>query len=99
MWGLILLILTQREDINKTFPGHGARRLRWGHREPTAGHAVIIAGTIIMSDDTDHDPYERREDTKPGGLGRSDLVAVLAVTSFLAAIGLTTFYLTTALAH
>lgn len=52
-----------------------------------------------MSDDTDHDPFERAEEEKSQGLGRSDLLAVLAVSSFLAAIGLTTFYLTTALAH
>lgn len=52
-----------------------------------------------MSDDTDHDPFERAKEGNATGFGHSDLLAVLAVSSFLAAIGLTTFYLTTALAH
>jgi Tfp pilus assembly protein FimT len=52
-----------------------------------------------MSDDTDHDPMERDSDERGQGFTSSDLLAVLAVSSFLAAIGLTTFFLTTALAH
>jgi len=52
-----------------------------------------------MSDDTDHEPYDQTPEDERRGLMSSDILAVLAVSSFLAAIGLTTFFVTTALAH
>lgn len=49
-----------------------------------------------MSDDTSHDDaHFRSEDASLRG---ADVLAVLAVSSFLAAIGLITFFVTTALA-
>ena len=51
-----------------------------------------------MSDETNDDPLESPADEVQRGFTGSDMLAVLAVSSFLGAIGLTTFYLTTALA-
>lgn len=51
-----------------------------------------------MSDDTDH---QQNDLTSPGdgeGLRGADVLAVLAVSSFLAAVGLIAFFLTTAIA-
>ena len=50
-----------------------------------------------MSDHAEHDHIERDAEEARQGFTGSDILAVLAVSSFLAAIGLTTFFLTTAL--
>ena len=52
-----------------------------------------------MSDDTDHHRIEIRSDDTSEGFQGADVLAVLAVSAFLAAVGLTTFVLTTAIAH
>jgi hypothetical protein len=52
-----------------------------------------------MSDDTEYDRNEHTPEDRRQGLDSSDILAVLAVSSFLGAIALTTFFLTTALAH
>ncbi len=50
-----------------------------------------------MSDDTDHEHIELTPQEARQGFKGADILAVLAVSTFLAAIGLTTFFVTTAL--
>ena len=50
-----------------------------------------------MSDRTDDDHIEVTPDEARQGFRGADILAVLAVSTFLAAIGLTTFFVTTAL--
>ena len=52
-----------------------------------------------MTDEADHQPSEPAPEERREGLGRSDVLAVFAVSSILAAVGLTTFFLTAALTH
>lgn len=51
-----------------------------------------------MSDHADHEHQELTPAEARQGLQGADILAVLAISSFLAAIGLTTFFVTTALA-
>ena len=51
-----------------------------------------------MSDQADHDHIELTPQEARQGFEGSDILAVLAVSTFLAAIGLTTFFVTTAVA-
>ena len=51
-----------------------------------------------MSEQTDHDRINVQSEELPDGFQRADILAVLAVSAFLAAVGLTTFVLTTAIA-
>jgi len=51
-----------------------------------------------MSDDTSHQEMEMTREQARHGLRGADVLAVLAVSSFLAAIGLIAFFLTTAIA-
>lgn len=50
-----------------------------------------------MSDQADHDHVELSPEEARQGLRGTDVLAVLAVSTFLAAIGLITFFVTTAL--
>jgi hypothetical protein len=50
-----------------------------------------------MSDQTHHDHTELTPEEARQGFRGADVLAVLAVSTFLAAVGLTTFFLTTAL--
>lgn len=50
-----------------------------------------------MSDQTHDDHIELSPNEVRQGFGGSDMLAVLAVSSFLASIGLVTFFVTTAL--
>ncbi len=50
-----------------------------------------------MSDQTSDDHLDLAPEDHRPGFGGSDMLAVLAVSSFLAAIGLVTFFVTTAL--
>ena len=52
-----------------------------------------------MSDQTDHERIDIQSEDMPDGFAGADILAVLAVSAFLAAVGLTTFVLTTAIAH
>ncbi len=52
-----------------------------------------------MTDQIEQRPNERTADERGQGLTGADVLAILAVSSFLAAIGLTTFFVTAALAH
>lgn len=51
-----------------------------------------------MSDMTDHEHIELTPQEARQGFGGSDILAVLAVSTFLAAVGLITFFVTTAVA-
>lgn len=51
-----------------------------------------------MTDDTNHNHGDERENDGNSGIRPSDVLAVLAVASFLAAIGLVTFFVTSSLA-
>lgn len=51
-----------------------------------------------MSDDTSHDDTDFQSDEARQGPRGADVLAVLAVSSFLAAVGLITFCVTTAIA-
>jgi hypothetical protein len=51
-----------------------------------------------MSDRIDHDRINIQSEELPDGFQSADVLAVLAVSAFLAAVGLTTFVLTTAIA-
>jgi hypothetical protein len=50
-----------------------------------------------MSDQAEHDHLELTPEEAQQGFGGADILSVLAVSSFLAAIGLTTFFVTAAL--
>lgn len=52
----------------------------------------------MMSDDTSHDDTDFQSDEARQGPRGADVLAVLAVSSFLAAVGLITFFVTTAIA-
>ncbi len=51
-----------------------------------------------MTDDTNHNHSDERERGANSGIRSTDILAVLAVASFLAAIGLVTFFVTSSLA-
>jgi hypothetical protein len=51
-----------------------------------------------MSDQTSHDNIALTPEESRQGLSGADVLAVLAMSSFLAAIGLMTFFVTTAVA-
>lgn len=52
-----------------------------------------------MSDQTSHDDRNLEQQENRNGFRSADVLAILAVASFLAAIGLVTFFVTTALAN
>lgn len=51
-----------------------------------------------MTDQTNHNHSDDRENEAKSGVRAADVLAVLAVASFFAAIGLVTFFVTSSLA-
>ena len=66
--------------------------------EPRPGGVVLLSEANPMTDQTNHNHSDERENEAKSGLRATDVLAVLSVASFLAAIGLVTFFVTSSLA-
>lgn len=64
----------------------------------TPGPRRSTGQSKLMTDDTNHNHGDDRRSDANSGVRPADVLAVLAVASFLAAIGLVTFFVASSLA-